>query len=150
MDERPLYVRCCPEFTWETRIMGFLSCFAIGTALSLSSILSFPMLIAGDPSPFAWKYSIGNVVSLASSMFLVGPGQQCEQMASPVRIGASAAYVASIVLTVFAALVLEHAPLTLLAMAVQFCALAWYCASYIPFGRTMIRKCVGKYCCAAV
>ena len=146
-DKRPIHLRCSPALTWETRTMGFVSCFAIGTALSLSSVFSFPLLLAGDPTPFAWKYSVGNVVLLASSTFLVGPQQQWEQMASPVRIGASLAYVVSIIVTVFAALVLEFALLTVVAMVIQFCALAWYCASYIPFGRDLIRRCVGRYCC---
>ena len=140
-------VRCCPVLSWETRVMGFLSCFAIGVALSLSSLLTFPMLLAGDPTPFAWKYSVGNVLSLASSTLIVGPHQQWEQMASPVRVGASAVYVLSIVMTVAAALMLHNTILTLAAMLVQTGALGWYCASYIPFGRTFIRMSVQRICC---
>ena len=81
------------------------------------------------------------------SAFLVGAQAQIEQMSSPVRVGATACYLASIVATMFAALALHHAPLTILCMVIQFCALAWYCASYIPFGRTCIRGVVGKVCC---
>ena len=139
--------RCCPTLTWEERLMGFIGCFAIGLALSLSSIFSFPALLLGDPSQFAWKYSVGNVLGLASSAFLVGPKAQLEQMASPVRIFATLAYLGSICVTVVAALFLRHALLTLVAIFVQFCALAWYCASYIPFGRMLIRQCVGRVCC---
>ena len=127
--------------------MGFLGCFAIGFALSLTSIFSFPQLLLGDPSPFAWKYSVGNVLGLVSSTFLVGPQAQLEQMASPVRIGATIAYLGSIVVTVIAALVLRHALITLCTMLFQFVALGWYCASYIPFGRWMIQQCVGRVCC---
>ena len=49
--------------------------------------------------------------------------------------------------TAYAALVLRAAPLTLVMMAVQFCALGWYCASFIPFGRLCIQRCVGRVCC---
>ena len=146
-EEAPLYLRCCPTLTWEERLYLFIGCYAAGVALSLSSIFSFPMLLAGDPAPFAWKYSIGNCIGIASSSFLVGPRAQLEQMASPVRLGATLVYLASILVTVVAALVLEHALLTLVAMVVQFCALAWYSASYIPFGRLCIRRCVGDLCC---
>lgn len=145
--DQQLHHRCCTSLSWEERLMGFLGCYAIGLAISLSSILSFPLLLAGHPTPFAWKYSVGNCLSLVSSGFLVGPRTQCEQMASPVRLGASATYVLSIAATVVSALLLRHALLTLLAMAVQFCALSWYCASYIPFGRMCIRRCVGRACC---
>ena len=58
-----------------------------------------------------------------------------------------ATYLASIVCTVVAALVLQMPLVTLAAMAVQFCALAWYCASFIPFGRMCIRQCVARTCC---
>ena len=145
--EEPLHLRCCPALSWEERMMGFAGCWAIGFALSLTSILSFPQLLLGDPSPFAWKYSIGNVLGLASSAFLVGPKQQLEAMSSPVRIGATVAYLCSIVATVFAALVLQHALLTLCAMTLQFAAVLWYCASFIPFGRELLRHCLGRWCC---
>ena len=91
--------------------------------------------------------SVGNVLGLASSAFLVGPQTQLEQMASPVRLGATVTYLASIGVTVYAALILHEPLLTVLAMAVQFCALAWYCASYIPFGRYVIKQCVARICC---
>lgn len=147
MREAPLHLRFLPTLTWEERIMGFLGCFAIGFTLSLTSVFSFPQLLLGDPSPFAWKYSVGNVLGLASSAFLVGCQSQVEQMSSPVRLGATVTYLASIGVTVFSALVLREPLLTVAAMVVQFCALAWYCASYIPFGRWMITKVVGKVCC---
>ena len=147
LDDQPCHVRCCPSIGWEERVMGFLGCYAIGAALSLSSLLSFPLLIAGNPTPFAWKYSLGNCLSLVSSAFLVGPRTQCQQMSSPLRLGASVAYVASISMTVVAALILQHALLTLFAMVLQFCALGWYCASYIPFGRMCITTCISRTCC---
>ena len=138
---------CCPSLSWEDRLLGFLACYAIGFALGLSSMLSFPVLLAGDPTPFAWTYSLGNLLSIASSTFLVGPQTQCEQMVSPVRLGATAAYLLSIVGTAWSALVLREAPLTLLMVVVQFGALGWYCASYIPYGRMCIQRCVGRVCC---
>ena len=145
--EASWHLRCLPDLTWEDRLMGFAFCFAVGLALSLSSIFSFPQLLLGDPAPFAWKYSIGNVISLFSSSFLVGFEAQLEQMASPVRLGATALYVCSIAATVFAALGLRNDWITVLAILVQFCALAWYCASYIPYGRFIIRQVVAKTCC---
>jgi hypothetical protein len=146
-EDQPLHLRCCSTLSWEDRVMGFLGCFAVGLALSLSSLLSFPMLLVGHPTPFAWKYSVGNCVSLASSAFLVGPRAQWEQMSSPVRLGATTMYIVSILLTMLSALVFQFALLTFLCMIIQFCALGWYCASYIPFGRSCIQACVGRVCC---
>ena len=127
--------------------MGWAGCFAIGFALSLSSLFSFPQLLLGDPSMFAWKYSVGNVLGIASSAFLVGPQSQIEQMASPVRLGATLAYLATIVTTVVSALFVRDPIVTLISMLLQFCALVWYCASYIPFGRMCLRRCMGRVCC---
>ena len=141
------HVRCLPELTWEERLLGFAGCFAIGLALSLSSIFSFPQLLLGDPAPFAWKYSIGNVISLFSSGFLVGFESQLASMASPVRLAATALYVGSILFTVIAAIGMRNDWVTLIAILIQFGALAWYCASYVPFGRYLITQVVGKVCC---
>ena len=110
-------------------------------------MLSFPQLLLGDPSPFAWKYSVGNVLGLASSGFLSGFQAQLEAMWSPVRLGATAAYLSSIAATVICALVLHNALLTLLAMCIQFAAVLWYCASFIPFGRNILHLFFAKWCC---
>ena len=145
--EEPLYLRCCPELSWEDRVLGFILCWAFGFALSLLSLLSFPRLMLGNPMPFAWTYSVGNVVAIVSSALLVGPKVQCEMMMAPVRLLATVAYLASIILTILSSLVLKSELLTLLFMIVQFGALLWYCASYIPFGRQIITTIIEKLCC---
>lgn len=142
--QEPLHLRFCPSLSWEDRVMGFAGCFVIGITLSLSSMISFPQLLAGHPGPFALKYSFGNVLGLTSTAFLVGPKTQLKNMMAPVRLGATVVYLLTICLTLFFALVLRVAPITLLSMVVQFCALLWYCASYIPFGRQCLRSCIGR------
>ena len=132
---------CLPRLSFEDRVLGFVACFFIGLALSFSSFLSFGSLISGNPAPFALKYSLGNILALCSTGFLVGPTAQLNKMMSPWRKGTSAVYLASIVVTLFAALVLRIALLTLLCMLVQFCALFWYCLSYIPWGRRLFTRC---------
>ena len=37
------------------------------------SFLSFAKLLAGHPESFAIKYTVGNFLSLGSTLFLVGP-----------------------------------------------------------------------------
>ena len=142
----PLHLRCLPDLSWDDRIMGFLGCFVIGLTVSLTSMFSFVDLIAGNPGPFAWKYSMGNILALFSSAFLVGPRTQVQKMSSPVRLVATLVYLSSVVMTLVASVGLHSDWLTLACIVAQFCALAWYCASYIPFGRTLIKRCVGRYC----
>eukprot|EP00966_Prymnesium_polylepis_P331467 7387025-Prymnesium_polylepis.1 len=141
--QEPLHLRCLPSLSWEDRVMGFLGCYIIGVALGLSAMMSFPGVVAGHPEPFAWKYSAGNVLGLVSTAFLVGPKTQLKSMMAPVRLGATVIYLSSIALTLVAAIVLRVGLLTLLAMVVQYCALLWYSASYIPFGRQCLRGCIG-------
>lgn len=143
----PLHLRYLPKLSWDDRLMGFAGCFVIGLTISLTSMFSFTQLLLGDPAPFAWKLSIGNLLAIASSSFLAGPKSQCEKMTSPVRLGATAVYLGSIVFTLVAALGLHRWYVTLLSIVAQFAALAWYCASYIPFGRALIKRVVGKTCC---
>ena len=137
-------LRCCPVLSWEDRLLGFVACYAIGCALSLSSILSFHQLVSGNPTAFAIKYSLGNILALVSTSFLVGFRAQLASMLDDGRIAATRLYLASICLTILTAL--SHSPvLTLLAMTAQLLALLWYGVTYIPFGRTILRKFVCKW-----
>ena len=67
---------CCPTLTKAQRMLGFVVCFSFGALLSLSALSSLPSLLIGNPAPFAFKYTFGNLLSLASSSFLVGPAKQ--------------------------------------------------------------------------
>lgn len=142
--QEPLHLRFCPSLSWEDRVMGFIGCYVIGFTLSMTSMISFPALLAGHPGPFALKYSIGNVIGLLSTAFLVGLKTQLRSMTAPVRLGATIIYLLSILLTLVSALVFRIPGITLLAMLLQFCALLWYCASYIPFGRQCLRGCIDR------
>ena len=68
--------RCCPDLSWEERLMGFVGCFVIGCALSISSMFSFTELLLGYPTQFAIKLALGNVLSVSSAMFLAGYATQ--------------------------------------------------------------------------
>ena len=46
----------------------------------------------GNPVPFALKYTLGNILSLGASSFLVGPARQCRTMFAKERRAASLAY----------------------------------------------------------
>jgi len=97
----------------------------------------FLYLIALNPSAFAVPYTLGNILALCSTGFLVGPMRQLKMMLKPTRLIATIVYVAALVLTLVAAFVIGSSLLVLLAVIIQFCALVWYCLSYIPFARQM-------------
>ena len=75
--------------------MGFGFCFILGTLLSLTSLSSFGAVLLGNPAPFAFKYTVGNVLSLCSYCFLVGPANQCSGMFAKSRWFITVSYLAS-------------------------------------------------------
>ncbi|KHJ88404.1 SFT2-like protein [Oesophagostomum dentatum] len=79
--------------------------------------------------------SIGAILSLASTCFLMGPVGQCKKMFDKSRWLASLFYVGFIALALIAGLVLKNAPLALVSIGGQYVAMAWYSLSYIPYAR---------------
>ncbi|KAL3881287.1 hypothetical protein ACJMK2_027742 [Sinanodonta woodiana] len=125
--------------SWGTRIRGFIICFVLGIVLSvLGTILLF---LKNGLTLFAIFYTIGNVLSLVSTCFLMGPLNQLKKMFAKTRIIATILVLVMIVLTLVAALALHNAVLAIVCCVIQFLALAWYSLSYIPFARDMAKKC---------
>ncbi|XP_052651201.1 vesicle transport protein SFT2B isoform X2 [Harpia harpyja] len=114
---------------WGTRVKGFVACFAIGCLCSLlgSCLLWVPKkgLIL-----FAVFYTLGNIASIGSTLFLMGPMKQLKRMFEPTRL------IATIVM------LWRKEGLALLFCIFQFFALAWYSISFIPFARDAVKKCI--------
>ncbi|KAG5247576.1 hypothetical protein OIU77_021218 [Salix suchowensis] len=119
----------------KQRFYGFAICFSAGLACVLLS-----MLVFFNPVKFGITFTFGNLLSLGSTAFLIGPKRQVSMMLDPVRIYATALYLASIIIALFCALYVHNKLLTLLAIILEFGALIWYSLSYIPFARAMVSK----------
>ena len=142
----------CPSLTVKQRIYGFLGCFIFGMILSFLSIGGiFGALM--NPIRFAIIYSLGNLCSLGSTMFLIGPMRQLKRMFKKTRYVASILFLGSLIATlVFAIGFYEkkkkwHKLVLIGLMICQFCALFWYTLSWIPFGRKIFTKICCKVCC---
>ncbi|KAJ1910163.1 hypothetical protein IWQ60_010802 [Tieghemiomyces parasiticus] len=122
------------------RMYACAGCFVLGFVLC---ILSLVMLGTAHMTGFAIFYTFGNIVALFGTMFLIGPMRQLKLAFQPVRLIATLVYVASLVVTLIAAIVLDSMILSIIMVIVQFCALVWYCASYVPFGRKVIESVCG-------
>ncbi|KAJ2719649.1 hypothetical protein GGI07_005083 [Coemansia sp. Benny D115] len=128
------------------RYMAFGACFVLGLVLSIiGSVLIFSGRMAG----FAVCYSVGNVISLVGMGFLIGFKRQLKMATEPVRLTAFLIYIALLVVTLATAFTIESGVLCLILAICQFCALAWYSASYVPFGRKMIKGLCGS-CARAI
>ena len=140
----------CPSMTFQQRLYGFGICFVVGLLISLGSMVFFRQLLAGKPAPFAVNYTVGNLASIASTAFLVGPKYQLKRMSNPTRACCVLVYLAAMAGTIFSALFLPALTgwgpgiITIIVVAcivVQFCAMFWYALSYIPYGRRACRAC---------
>ena len=128
-----------PEMTYRQRIMGFLLFFVLGSAASMISTMYVPLIVI-RPSKFAIPYTVGNLMSIGSTGFLVGPWRQVKSMFDSTRMVGSLIFLTSMVGTLYFAFVLKSAVGVLTCVIIQFAAYLWYVASYIPFGRSMMKK----------
>ncbi|KAJ2357587.1 hypothetical protein IWW50_001010 [Coemansia erecta] len=128
------------------RLMAFGACFVLGMVLSIIGTI---LIFSGHMAAFAVCYSLGNVISLFGMGFLVGFKKQFKMATAPVRLTAFIIYVVLLILTFVMAFALDIAVLCLIFAIAQYCALAWYSASYIPYGRKMIKSLCGA-CAGAI
>ncbi|XP_030745390.1 vesicle transport protein SFT2A [Sitophilus oryzae] len=126
--------------SWSTRIKGFIACFIIGVLLSLLG--SFALFLSQGIKTFAVFYTLGNVISLLSTCFLMGPVNQLQKMFHSTRAIATCLVIASIVMTLVAALEWHKAGLALLFIIIQSLSMTWYSLSYIPYARDAVKKTV--------
>ncbi|CAB3361373.1 Hypothetical predicted protein [Cloeon dipterum] len=126
--------------SWSTRIKGFVICFVLGCLLSIFGTIT--LFFKRGFVVFAVLYTIGNVISLASTCFLMGPFNQIKKMFAPTRIIATILMVVCLVMTLVAAIWLHKAGLSLLFVILQFLAMTWYSLSYIPYARDAVKKSV--------
>ncbi|KAK9735597.1 hypothetical protein RND81_04G214900 [Saponaria officinalis] len=119
----------------KQRIQGFVICFVVGLTCTFLSMLVFL-----NPIKFGILFTLGNLLAIGSTAFLIGPKRQVTMMLDPVRIYATALYIASMIIALFCALYVHNKLLTLFGILLEFGALTWYSLSYIPFARSMVTK----------
>nr|CAD7590853.1 unnamed protein product [Timema genevievae] len=128
--------------SWSTRIKGFIICFVCGILCSLLGSLS--MFLGKGMVMFAVFYTLGNIISIGSTCFLMGPFNQVKKMFAPTRVIATILVIVLFGLTLFAAVGLGKAGLTLLFVILQCLAMTWYSLSYIPYARDAVKKTVSS------
>jgi hypothetical protein len=139
----------CPSLSYQERVIGCLTCFSLGFLLSIGSTFRLAKLVHGNPGPFAMAYTIGNLLSLGSSMFFVGPHKQVETMFRKKRRGSTICFLAFIMLTLvlcFSPHIPHRVALVMLSVSCQFAALVWYTLSYVPYGRKIFIGCCKRTC----
>lgn len=147
LDEIAAY---CPKLSFQQRVAGFCACFTIGYLITFGSFTLFIELMEGDPVPFVFVYSMGNILALLSSMFLCGPKRQFKNMFHKKRRVTTLVYLITLLASViFCFIPMDHTLLFLILVVlviVQCMALTWYCLTYIPFARKWVKNCFKDLC----
>jgi hypothetical protein len=126
------------SLSWSTRIKGFLACFVVGVCISILSTVMFALTY--NLVTFSVLYTLGNLVALSSTLFLMGPINQVKRMFAPTRLIATCLMIGFLALTLCSAFWWQKKGLTILFCIMQFCAMTWYSISYIPYARDAIKK----------
>ncbi|XP_066846507.1 vesicle transport protein SFT2B isoform X3 [Anser cygnoides] len=92
---------------WGTRVKGFIACFAIGCLFSVlgSCLIWIP---GKGLMLFAAFYTLGNIASIGSTLFLMGPMKQLKRMFEPTRLIATVVMLLCLVLTLCSAFWVQH------------------------------------------
>ena len=111
-------------------------------------------MIFGSVTKYAFMYTLGNIISLAGytkqfsfefmlprTGFLFGFERQFKSMTKETRLVASSVFIGALLLTILSCFLFKSRLLIFLCLILQICAYVWYIASYVPFGRTMIKNC---------
>ena len=131
--------KMCPALTYRQRVIGAACCVGFGFLLDFMASMTL-FLGKAHVTDFAIFYTLGNLTAICGSGFIVGPTRQLKTMCDATRRVACTIYLATMVATILAAVVNPDVLLVLVLLIVQYCALIWYGASFIPFGRTCLVK----------
>ena len=134
---------CC-SLSRKQRLYGWLFCMLLGGFLEFLSTVFF---WGGKQhiAEFAISYSLGNLCSIGSSCFFVGPVRLFKVMFKEERRTAAIIYVSCLSACIGIAVEFPTWTLPLLiVIVVQYCALVWYGLSFVPFGRSLFCKCFRK------
>lgn len=117
--------------------------------MTFLSFRLFIKLILGNPAPFVFLYTSGNIVSIASSIFLSGPTRQLRLMFDEKRYVTTVTYLIALCVSIVVCFIpmatgLKIGLLVLL-LLIQMCANIWYTLSYIPYGRATVRRMIVSY-----
>lgn len=129
----------CPTMTYKQRVIGALSCIGLGLILDIFASIAFFMGKA-HVADYAVLYTLGNITAICGSGFIVGPMKQAKLMFKPVRRIACIIYLSTMIATIVVAILFGDILLIFSLLIIQYCALIWYGASFVPFGRSCIIK----------
>ncbi|KAG9019605.1 protein transport protein sft2 [Tulasnella sp. 427] len=122
---------------WE-RLLGFLACLLGAAVCFFVAFMTLPLL-ALRPGKFALAFSLGSLLVMFGFAVLSGPINHLKHLVAPERLPFSAAYIGSLVATLYFSVVQQSYLGSIIGAIVQIIALITYIAAYFPGGTQTIR-----------
>jgi len=122
---------------WD-RLIGFGACL-LGAAVCFFVAFATAPLIPIRPAKFALALSLGSTLVMFGFAVLVGPITHLKHLVSKERLPFSAAYIASLVLTIYFSVSVKSYLGSLISAVVQVTCLVAYVLAYFPGGTTTLR-----------
>jgi hypothetical protein len=117
--------------------------------MTFLSFRLFIKLVLGNPAPFVFLYTSGNILSLLSSIFLSGPSRQLRYMFDDKRYGTTVTYLIALSVSIVVCFIPMKTGLKITCLVVllliQMCANIWYTLSYIPYGRATVQRMIVSF-----
>ncbi|KAI9907353.1 hypothetical protein PsorP6_016133 [Peronosclerospora sorghi] len=132
------------HLTLSQRALGAIGCYILSGLFAFTASL---ILCSGVHHVrfYALFYSLSNVATFCSLVFIMGQDRLQKRMLSRKRSSSGRAWMGSLALTVLVAFFWpSHWFLVLLLLLVQFGSMIWYSLSFIPFGRKFMHKYMAK------
>jgi hypothetical protein len=121
----------------KQRMYGFIMSIGLGLFCITLSTLFLPSILLTSRK-FAFLYTLGNLLLVGSTMFLVGPVQQIKTMfGNRERLIPSCVYCFSMIITLICAIQGWNVAVIMTFIIIQLIAMGWYILTYIPFGQRM-------------
>jgi hypothetical protein len=117
-----------------TQWVYFAALAGTGSLFLLLAFFVFLPMIILSPSKFAITFSLGSTCIIASLGALRGWRQMARAVVAKDRLPFTAAYVASLIATLYASLVMHSYLMSLLSCVAQIGALLYYLLSFFPGG----------------
>lgn len=129
-------------FSYPRRLRSFALLLGLGALNFAAAGFCLPLLLL-RPGKFSLFFTLGNCLVLASFAVLRGAREQAGSLLGGGRLRLGVAYLASMALTLYAALVARSRLLVLCSAGAQLAALCYFAASHLPGGTRALRLVVG-------
>ncbi|KAI9617550.1 hypothetical protein H4Q26_012848 [Puccinia striiformis f. sp. tritici PST-130] len=93
---------------------------------------------------FALLYTLGILISLTGTGFLIGFSRQIKTMFKSVRLIATILFLGCVIMVFVSAFAIKSDVLVLVFAILTFFSYTWYSLSYIPYARALVSKAVGS------